>query len=57
MTKKLLIVDYQTGITKVVGLIARQLGLEFKALNDSATRDGGVHRVPARHPDPGHDHA
>jgi len=37
MTKKLLIIDDQTGITKVVGLIARQLGLEFKALNSSAT--------------------
>ena len=37
MPKKLLIVDDQTGITKVVGLIARQLGLEFKALNDSVT--------------------
>ena len=37
MTKKLLIIDDQTGITKVVGLIARQLGLDFKALNSSAT--------------------
>jgi CheY-like chemotaxis protein len=37
MPKKLLIVDDQAGITKVVGLIARQLGLEFKALNSSAT--------------------
>jgi CheY-like chemotaxis protein len=35
MPKKLLIVDDQAGITKVVGLIARQLGLEFKALNSS----------------------
>lgn len=35
MPKKLLIVDDQTGITKVVGLIAKQLGLEFKALNSS----------------------
>lgn len=35
MPKKLLIVDDQPGITKVVGLIARQLGLEFKALNNS----------------------
>jgi CheY-like chemotaxis protein len=37
MPKKLLIVDDQAGITKVVGLIAQQLGLEFKALNSSAT--------------------
>ena len=37
MVKKLLIIDDQTGITKVVGLIARQLGLEFKALNNPAT--------------------
>ena len=37
MPKKLLIIDDQTGITKVVGLIARQLGLEFKALNNPAT--------------------
>ena len=35
MPKKLLIVDDQAGITKVFGLIARQLGLEFKALNSS----------------------
>ena len=33
MTKKLLIVDDQAGITKVVGLIVRQLGLEFRAVN------------------------
>jgi CheY-like chemotaxis protein len=37
MSKKLLIVDDQTGITKAVGLIAGQLGLEFKAVNHSAT--------------------
>ena len=37
MPKKLLIIDDQAGITKVVGLIARQLGLDFKALNSSAT--------------------
>jgi len=37
MPKKLLIIDDQAGITKVVGLIARQLGLEFKALNSSMT--------------------
>jgi len=36
MAKRLLIVDDQAGITKVVGLIATQLGLEFKALNSSA---------------------
>ncbi len=35
MAKRLLIVDDQTGITKVVGLIAGQLGMEFKALNSS----------------------
>lgn len=35
MAKRLLIVDDQAGITKVVGLIAKQLGLEFKALNSS----------------------
>jgi len=37
MAKRLLIVDDQAGITKVVGLIARQLGMEFKALNSSLT--------------------
>lgn len=36
MAKRLLIVDDQAGITKVVGLIANQLGLEFRALNSSA---------------------
>lgn len=35
MAKRLLIVDDQAGITKVVGLIAQQLGMEFKALNSS----------------------
>ena len=35
MAKRLLIVDDQAGITKVVGLIAQQLGLDFKALNSS----------------------
>jgi DNA-binding NtrC family response regulator len=37
MPKKLLIIDDQTGITKVVGLIAQQLGIECKALNSSVT--------------------
>ena len=36
MTKKLLVVDDQTGITKVVELIARQLGLNVRSLNSSA---------------------
>ena len=35
MAKRLLIVDDQAGITKVVGLVATQLGLEHKALNTS----------------------
>jgi DNA-binding NtrC family response regulator len=35
MPKKLLIIDDQVGITKVVGLVAQQLGLEVKALNNS----------------------
>jgi CheY-like chemotaxis protein len=35
MAKKLLVIDDQTGITKVVELIARQLGLNARALNDS----------------------
>ncbi len=35
MTKKLLVIDDQTGITKVVELIARQLGLDVKSLNSS----------------------
>lgn len=33
MSKKLLIVDDQAGITKVVGLIAEQLGMDFRAVN------------------------
>src|SRR5215467_4575307 len=36
MTKKLLIIDDQTGITKVVEMIARQLGLNARSLNSSA---------------------
>lgn len=36
MAKKLLVIDDQTGITKVVEMIARQLGLEVRALNSSA---------------------
>jgi CheY-like chemotaxis protein len=36
MAKKLLIIDDQTGITKVVELIARQLGLNARALNNSS---------------------
>lgn len=35
MAKKLLVIDDQTGITKVVSLIAKQLGLQTKALNSS----------------------
>src|ERR1700757_5066847 len=35
MVGKLLIIDDEVGLTKVVGLIARQLGLEFRALNSS----------------------
>jgi CheY-like chemotaxis protein len=35
MGKRLLIIDDQAGITKVVGLIAEQLGMEFKAINSS----------------------
>jgi CheY-like chemotaxis protein len=35
MAKKLLIIDDQAGIAKVVSLIAEQLGLEVKALNSS----------------------
>ena len=33
MPKKILIIDDQTGITTVVGLIVKQLGLEFRAVN------------------------
>jgi CheY-like chemotaxis protein len=36
MAKKLLVIDDQTGITKVVELIARQLGLNARSLNDSS---------------------
>lgn len=36
MPKKLLVVDDQTGITKVVEMIARQLGLNVRSLNSSA---------------------
>ena len=36
MTKKLLVIDDQTGITKVVELIAKQLGLNARSLNDSS---------------------
>jgi CheY-like chemotaxis protein len=36
MTKKLLVIDDQTGITKVVKLIARQLGLNAMSLNSSS---------------------
>jgi two-component system, OmpR family, response regulator MtrA len=32
---KLLIIDDEVGLTKVVGLIARQLGMEFRTLNTS----------------------
>ncbi len=34
MAKKLLVIDDQTGITKVVGLIAEQLGLNAQTIND-----------------------
>jgi two-component system response regulator MtrA len=34
MTKKLLIIDDQTGITRVVSLIAKQLAMECRTLND-----------------------
>jgi DNA-binding NtrC family response regulator len=36
MAKKLLVIDDQTGITKVVELIARQLGLNTRSLNSSS---------------------
>jgi CheY-like chemotaxis protein len=36
VAKKLLVIDDQTGITKVVELIARQLGLDARSLNSSA---------------------
>ena len=35
MAKKLLVIDDQTGITQVVEMIARQLGLETQSLNSS----------------------
>jgi CheY-like chemotaxis protein len=35
MTKKLLVIDDQSGITKVIELIAKQLGLQAKTLNSS----------------------
>jgi two-component system response regulator MtrA len=35
MAKKLLMIDDQAGITRVVELIARQLGIEFRAVNSS----------------------
>jgi CheY-like chemotaxis protein len=35
MSKKLLIIDDQASIAKVVGLIAEQMGLEVKSLNSS----------------------
>ena len=34
MAKKLLVIDDQAGVTKVVGLIAGQLGLKTKTIND-----------------------
>jgi DNA-binding NtrC family response regulator len=36
MAKKLLVIDDQVGITKVVEMIARQLGLTTRSLNSSA---------------------
>jgi CheY-like chemotaxis protein len=36
MPKKLLVIDDQTGITKVVELIARQIGLTARSLNSSS---------------------
>jgi CheY-like chemotaxis protein len=36
MAKKLLVIDDQAGITKVVEMIARQLGLDARSLNSSA---------------------
>jgi two-component system, OmpR family, response regulator ResD len=35
MAKKLLMIDDQVGITRIVGVVARELGIEFKAINDS----------------------
>jgi DNA-binding NtrC family response regulator len=36
MAKKLLVIDDQSGMTKVVEMIARQLGLNARSLNSSA---------------------
>jgi CheY-like chemotaxis protein len=36
MPKKLLVIDDQTGITKVVEMIARQLGLNARSVNSSS---------------------
>jgi DNA-binding NtrC family response regulator len=36
MAKKLLVIDDQSGITKVVEMIARQIGLNVRSLNSSA---------------------
>jgi two-component system alkaline phosphatase synthesis response regulator PhoP len=35
MAKKLLMIDDQPSITRIVGFVARELGIEFKAINDS----------------------
>jgi DNA-binding NtrC family response regulator len=35
MSERLLIIDDEVGLTKVVGLVARQLGMEFRAINTS----------------------
>lgn len=37
MATKLLIIDDEVGLTKVVGLIVRQLGMDFRALNTSCS--------------------
>jgi DNA-binding NtrC family response regulator len=37
MATKLLMIDDEVGLTKVVGLFARQLGMDFRALNTSPT--------------------
>ena len=39
MTKRLLMIDDEVGLTKVVGLIAAGLDMEFKALNMSLGHD------------------
>ena len=57
MAKKLLVIDDQTGITKVVEMIARQLGLNARTLNSSSAGDRGLHRFQAGHADARHDHA